>query len=153
MASSSQGIQTALQAVLAIVIVVLAYILYQSITEPYARVERQKELTELTRERMRDVRSALVTYERRNDRFLSTLDSLLMWVKQDSFMIAKADSIFGSDLDVDSLIYSPRTGKKFEYVLNDTSRVSTYLLKDPDSIDSIGTMMGDVTLLNAASWE
>ncbi len=153
MASSSQGLQTALQVVLAIVIVVLAYILYVSITEPYARVERQKEMTEMTRERMRDVRSALVTYERRNDRFLSTLDSLLMWVKEDSFMQAKSDSIFGAELNVDSLIFSPRTGKMFEYTLNDTSRVSTYLLKDPDSGDAIGTTTGDVTLLNAANWE
>lgn len=153
MASSSQGIQTALQVVLAIVIVVLAYVLYVSITEPYDRIERQKEITEMTRERMRDVRSALVTYERQHDRFLSTLDSLLMWVKEDSFMVAKSDSIFGAELAVDSLIFSPRTGNKFEYTLNDTSRVSTYLLKDPDSNDAIGTTTGDVTLLNAANWE
>lgn len=153
MALISPGIQKVIQVVLALAIVVLAYILYQSITEPYERVERQKELTELTRVRMDNVRAALVMYERRNDRFISTLDSLQLWVMQDSVMTVKADSIFGPMFNADSLIYSPRTGKKFEYTVNDTSAVATYLLEDPDSNDYIGTLSGDVTQLNAASWE
>ncbi|NNF04843.1 MAG: hypothetical protein HKN17_10290 [Rhodothermales bacterium] len=153
MASLSPGIQKVIQVVLALVIVVLAYILYQSITEPYERVERQKEVTELTRARMDNLRAALVMYERRNDRYISTLDSLQMWVMQDSVMTVRADSIFGSMFDADSLIYSPRTGKKFVYTVNDTSAVVTYLLEDPDSDDYIGTLSGDVTQLNAASWE
>lgn len=153
MALISPGIQKVIQVVLALAIVVLAYILYQSITEPYERVERQQEMTELTRMRMDDVRAALVMYERRNDRFISSLDSLHMWVMQDSIMTTKSDSIFGEIFNPDSLIYSPRTGKKFVYTLNDTSAVTTYLLEDPDSDDYIGTLSGDVTQLNAASWE
>lgn len=153
MALISPGIQKVIQVVLALAIVVLAYILYQSITEPYERVERQQEMTELTRMRMDDVRAALVMYERRNDRFISSLDSLHMWVMQDSIMTTKSDSIFGEIFNPDSLIYSPRTGNKFVYTLNDTSAVTTYLLEDPDSDDYIGTLSGDVTQLNAASWE
>lgn len=153
MALISPGIQKVIQVVLALAIVVLAYILYQSITEPYERVERQKEMTELTRVRMDNVRAALVMYERGHDRFISSLDSLQMWVTEDSFMALKSDSIFGPTFRGDSLIYSPRTGKKFVYTLNDTSAVTTYLLEDPDSGDYIGTLSGDVTQLNAASWE
>jgi len=153
MALISPGIQKVIQVVLALAIVVLAYILYQSITEPYERVERQKELTELTRVRMDNVRAALVQYERGHDRFITSLDSLQMWITQDSLMAAKRDSIFGSGFMADSLIYSPRTGKKFVYTVNDTSAVVTYLLEDPDSDDYIGTLSGDVTQLNAASWE
>jgi hypothetical protein len=41
----------------------------------------------------------------------------------------------------------------FELTVNDTARVKTYLLKDPDSDDQIGTVEPDVTRLNAASWE
>ncbi|GIV61912.1 MAG: hypothetical protein KatS3mg044_0778 [Rhodothermaceae bacterium] len=148
-----QGIRVALQVVLGIVIVVLAYFLYVSITEPYKVVERQKELTRLTRERMSDVRTALVQYERVHKRFPLTLDSLVMWVKTDSFMLAKMDSLFGHPVVPDSLPYSPRTGKRFEYAVNDTARVKIYLLKDPDSNDQIGSLLPDVTLLNAASWE
>jgi hypothetical protein len=153
MASISPGIQKVIQVILALAIVVLAYVLYQSITEPYQRVERQKELTEMTRQRMGEVRTALVQFERSHDRFVSTLDSLQMWVMDDSLMMAKSDSIFGSRFNPDSLIFSPRTGKKFIYTVNDTSSVRTYLLEDPDSDDYIGTLSGDVTQLNAASWE
>lgn len=153
MASSSQGIRIGIQIVLAIVIIGLGYWLYLSITEPWAVVERQQELTEQTRARMDNVRAALIRYEEREDRFPSSLDSLHMWVQTDSVIQAHADSLFGSGFDADSLIYSPRTGKKFEYAVNDTARVMMYQLKDPDSRDVIGTLEPDPTELNAASWE
>ena len=55
--------------------------------------------------------------------------------------------------ELDSLKFSPRTGKMWTYTANDTARVKTYLLEDPDSDDRIGTLLADITLLNAASWE
>jgi len=101
---------------------------------------------------MSQVRTTLVQYEQLHNRFLSTLDSLEMWVKSDSTIMARWDSLFPAGLNPDSLIYSPRTGSKFGYALNDTSRTSTYLLEDPDSDDHIGTTSGDVTQKNAESW-
>ncbi len=158
MASTQRNVwMTVVQVVLAIVIVVLAYVLYQSITEPYKEIERQERLTQLTRQRMSQLRSALVYYQEKTGHFPPSLDSLVNYLKQDSLFLAKADSILGlqGELNVplDSLIYSPRTGKPFIYMLNDTSRVEIYLLKDPDSNDSIGSRIPDITLLNAASWE
>lgn len=153
MASSSQGIRVGIQIVLAIVIVGLAYWLYLSITEPWKVVERQEELTERTRERMDEIRTALIRYEEREDRFPYTLDSLQTWVRTDSVIGAHSDSLFGANFNPDSLIYSPRTGKQFEYAVNDTARVMMYELKDPDSRDVIGTLAPDPTELNAASWE
>ncbi|MFT5142439.1 MAG: hypothetical protein ACI80V_001336 [Rhodothermales bacterium] len=153
MAASSQAVNKAIQLLLAIVIVGLGYFLYVSITEPYEAVERQKEVTRLTRARMDQVRVALTSYEREHARFPSTLDSLVMYVGLDSLMNAKGDSVFGVGFMVDSLIYSPRTGRRFEYAVNDTSRVKIYLLKDPDTNDRIGSLEPVVTLLNATSWE
>ena len=153
MASSSRGLTTVLQVVLAIAILALAYFLYYSITEPYAVVERKKEVTEQTRARMDQVRVAMTQYQRTNGRFVSTLDSLVMWIKSDALMSTKADSVFGVGFNADSLSYSPRTRKMFILAINDTSRTQTYLLTDPDSKDYIGTLSGDVTELNAASWE
>jgi len=153
MASSSQGLRTALQLVLAIVIVGLAYLLYVSITAPYEAVERQREMTQMTRARMGQVRAALGVYERSNGRYPGTLDSLMTYVHTDSFVVASADSLFGEGFIADSLVYSPRTGRMFEYALNDTGRVVIYLLKDPDTEDRIGALTPDITLLNAASWE
>lgn len=153
MASNSQGIRVGIQIVLAIVIIGLAYWLYVSITEPWKVVERQQELTERTRDRMDEVRAALIRFEEREDRFPYSLDSLQIWIQTDSLMRLQADSLFGSSFNADSLIYSPRTGKQFEYAVNDTARVMMYRLKDPDSDDVIGTLEPDPTELNAASWE
>ena len=153
MVSTSRRLQLVLQVVLGIVIVVLAYVLIVSIVEPYAAVERRKEITENTRTQMNKVRTAMILYQRENGRFVSSLDSLVMWVNSDSTVYSASDSIFGEGFVLDSLIYSPRTGKMFELAVNDTSRVKSYLLSDPDSDDYVGTLGGDITQLNAASWE
>ncbi|MDA0874224.1 MAG: hypothetical protein O3C45_04090 [Bacteroidetes bacterium] len=139
--------------VLALAILVLTYFLYESITAPYEAVERQKEMTEMTRKRMSEVRAAMIEYQRREGRYVTTLDSLVMWLKTDSAMVASSDSLFGATFAADSLLFSPRTGNRFELAINDTSRTATYRLDDPDSDDYIGTLTGDVTELNAASWE
>lgn len=153
MALEKRGVRIGIQVVLAVAIVVLAVILYQSITEPYEVIKRQRALTQDTRERMSHIRTAMVRHDRVHGRFPSTLDSLVMFVKQDSLLTEKQDSVFGEAIVPDSLPYSPRTGKRFELTVNDTSRVATYLLEDPDTGDRIGTVEPDVTRLNAASWE
>jgi hypothetical protein len=153
MALESRGLRVGLQVFLAIVIIVLGYVLFQSITKPYEAIEQQRELTAATRDRMADVRTAMIRYQRVNNRFPLTLDSLVRFVKTDSLISAREDSVFGRDIVPDSLPYSPRTGRMFELTVNDTARVKTYLLKDPDSDDQIGTVEPDVTRLNAASWE
>ena len=155
---ASGSLRTGLQVLLWALIAALSYFLYLSISEPYEMIERQKELTDVTRMRMDKVRQVAIFYEARNERFPLTIDSLVLFAKSDSLFSVKRDSILGPSVTLDSLIYSPRTGKKFEYAANDTSRVKTYLLTDPDpnhlgSTDKIGTLLSDVTLLNAASWE
>ena len=68
-------------------------------------------------------------------------------------MTAKQDRSFGVGFLADSFIFSPRTGSIFVLVVNDSTRTHTYKLTDPDSDDFIGTLSGDITELNAASWE
>ena len=150
----SQPVKIALQVAMAIAIVVLSFVLYQSVTGPWAALERQQEITDMTRARMAQVRTALVLYERETDRYPGSLDTLLTWVMQDSLVAANPDSVFGMiGFNVDSLLYSPRTGSEFFYAVNDTGQVAVYFLKDPDSDDFIGTETPDITQLNAASWE
>ncbi len=153
MASNSHGVQVAIQVVLGLVIIALVYWLYVSITEPYEAIKEQQRLTESTRGRMLNVRSAMIRFEELNDRYLSSLDSLVEFVRSDSLYAVASDSIFGAGFVADSLPFSPRTGKRFLLSVNDTARVNTYLLQDPDSDDRIGTLEPDVTKLNAASWE
>ena len=142
----------ALQVILAVVIVGLGYLLYHSITDPYKVIERQNMLTELTRERMGHIRTALTQYKARTDRYPHSLDSLVMFI-EDSLSSNVRDSLFAGPIILDSLQYSPRTGKTFEYVVNDTSRIKIYYLKDPDTDDEIGSTTPDITMVNAASWE
>ncbi len=150
--ASSQGLRIAIQVLLGIAIIALVYWLYVSITAPWEAVERERAITAETRGQMNKVRLALITHERALDKFPSTLDSLIIWVRTDSATVANWDSLYG--VNPDSMLYSPRTGNRFLYTLIDTGRVAIYLLKDPDSDDQIGsTNPDDFTTLNAASWE
>lgn len=153
MASSRQTLRTGVQVVLGIAIIVLSYFLYQAITEPYERIERQEQMTEDTRQRMSQIRTALVDFERDSNSFPDSLDTLLVHIQRDSVLTAAQDSVFGGPINIDSLLYSPRTGSRFLYSVSDTGRVETYLLEDPDSEDKIGTLSGDPTQTNVASWE
>jgi hypothetical protein len=153
MASSSGTIQTVIQALLVVVILGLAYFLYQSITEPYDRIERQQRITEETRARMANIRTALIDYERDSASYPDSLNTLLQHIRRDSVLSARQDSVFGGAVNLDSLFFSPRSGKRFLYTVSDTGRVETYLLEDPDTDDEIGTLTGDPTQANAASWE
>lgn len=157
---ANDTVRTVLQIVLAIVIVVLGYVLYRSIRGPAEAFEREQALTEITRERMGYLRDAMRGYERRYDRYPTTLDSLVMAIKTDSFMVAKRDSIFdlteGQTLDPDSLIYSPRDGRfDLTIVRDDSTGAMVYLLEDPASEDFVGTddLARASGQLNAASWE
>ena len=142
--------------VLGVIIIVLGYLLYHAIVDPYQEVIEREKMTEKVRARMSNIRDVLVRYEARNDSFPDHLDSLVAWVRTDSMMQARADSLFqepgSSDFTLDSLLYSPRTGKRFDYILNDTLRPPIYLLRDPDTDDNIGDTL-KTTQLNAASWQ
>jgi type II secretory pathway pseudopilin PulG len=159
---ANETVRTVLQIVLAIVIVVLGYVLFRTIREPQEAFEREQALTELSRERMGLIRDAMRSYEREYDRFPTTLDSLVMAIETDSFLVAKRDSIFelaeGETLTPDSLPFSPRPGvDRFELtvVRDDSTGTEVYLLEDPGSDDYIGTDNPEraAGALNAASWE
>ncbi len=148
--ASRKNYRVGIQVVLGIIIVVLAYVLYESITEPYERVERRRALTEATRTRMIDIRQALIAYESEFDTFPSTLDSLTIYLRENPSII---DSLYGPNFELDSLEYSPRTGEPFEYAVNDTGTVDIYLLEDPNTEDQIGGLEPDPTQINVANWQ
>lgn len=152
---SSDQKRVILQVVLGIVIVVLAYVLYVSITAPYEQIRAEQRMTERVRERMRLTSDALITYRDQRGRFPNTLDSLATFVSQNPDLRSELDSTSNiENFAVDSLLQSPRTGKTFQYETSpDTARVDIYRLRDPDSQDQIGTLELDVTRVNAANWE
>ena len=146
---------------LGIIIVILGWILVQSIVEPYKVVEQREATTEKVRYQMEDIRDGMVRYNRQYEYFPPTeggLDSLVQFLKTDSMMVAQRDSLFqdepgGYAFKLDSLIYSKREPhKRFEYTLVDSLTPPIYLLQDPDSDDKIGSLE-KTTLLNAPSWK
>lgn len=150
-----------LSIVLGIIIIVLGYYLYHSIVDPYQEVIEREQMTERVRHQMGNVRDALVQYERTEGEFPPTeggLDTLVKFLKTDSTMVARGDSLFqplrlDATYNPDSLIYSVRPPHpKFEYTLNDTLRPQIYLLEDPATDDKIGSLT-KTTDLNAGNWE
>lgn len=143
--------------VLWVVIAGLGYVLFHSIYTPYQQIVEQRKETELVRDRMEAIRDALIQYQRVNESFPATLDELVTYLKSDSLMIAKGDSLYGRPAgfpyNPDQFTFTLRaTGSRFEYTRNDTLRPQIYLLADPDSGDKIGSLER-TTLLNAANWD
>jgi hypothetical protein len=148
-----------LTVVLAVLIVLLSWFLYRSLVDPYQEVILEREMVERERHRMELVRDAIVQYRNRHDEYPPQeggLDSLVAFLKTDSMMVARGDSLFAfmppSSYDPDSIIYSPRPPhNRFEYALNDTVRPRLYMLTNPDNNDRIGDLER-TTLLNAPNW-
>ena len=143
----------AVQIGLGLVIVVLASFLYDSITAPWEAVQAEQRLTDTTRARMNQVRIALRHFDDANDGFPSTIDSLILYVREDSILNLNPDSVFQGPFDLGEFVTSPRSGTRFHYAVNDTGRVAVYYLKDPDSGDYIGSTEPDISRLHAGSWE
>ncbi len=148
--------------ILGVIIIVLGYVLYDSIVSPYEKVLEERAVTDETRDQMVKIRDGLVTMNRLEGRFPGTLDSLLIFLQnhedieqsQDNdtyYFIEDGDTILQQRSPLEDLFRSPRSNREFEYTLNDTIRPQIYLLEDPDSDDHIGDLER-TTRLNATSW-
>ncbi|MFW5656115.1 MAG: hypothetical protein ACOC0C_00750 [Bacteroidota bacterium] len=136
--------KTVIQIILAIAIVVLGYLLYESVMTPI-RFNKEKDLRyERTINRLRNIRTAQVAYKSQYDKYTGSFDTLISFVKTDSFNVVKAegvvpdgyteaqaleegiisrdtvkvgvaDSLFKPNFNVEKLRYVPFTdGKEFE---------------------------------------
>lgn len=82
--------RTAIKIVLFVVIVVLGYELYQSIMEPI-RFNREKDRREKAAiQRLKDIRTAEVAFKSKYGRYTGSFDTLIHFVKYDSFPIVRA---------------------------------------------------------------
>jgi hypothetical protein len=158
---ANDTVRTAIQIVLAIVIIVLGYVLFETIRGPARVFEAEQAVTQESRLRMDLLRQALMVYERQYEGYPSTLDSLAYVIERDSFFVANRETIFrlpaGRTLPpADTLIHAMR-GPRFQYHVaqDDTTNQWIYLLRNPVTGDSIGS--SDPTrvtgIRHAASWE
>ena len=156
-AGAPSGSNLLLRIVLGLAIIGLVVWLFRVTVVPAQRAEAAQRQTDLTRLRMDDVRTGLISYRDSVGRYPGSLDSLVQYARTDSVFnarIASQDERL-APVSVDSLPYSPRTGNRFDYaVVRDTTGLEIYWLGDPDAVgDSIGSRDPNPALRNAASWE
>ena len=82
--------KTAIQVVLAVAIIVLVYLLWESIQKPI-RFNKEKDRREqATIQRLKDIRTAQLAFRSENGRFTGDFDSLIIFLKTDSFSVVQA---------------------------------------------------------------
>ncbi|MFO7923779.1 MAG: hypothetical protein R6U58_08825 [Bacteroidales bacterium] len=134
--------KTLIQVLLAVSIIVLGYLLVESIQQPIRFQQEQRKRYNKTIERLKDIRSSQLAYRSVYGEFTGSFDTLIDFVKHDSFSVVMAigfededeevaseeiirdtvrvsvrDSLFSPGYPVDSLRYVPFTGGREEFFL------------------------------------
>jgi hypothetical protein len=89
--------KTAVQIVLAIAIILLGYLLYESVMTPIRFNKEQKLRYDRTIERLKDIRVAQNAYKSEYGEYTGSFDTLINFLKTDSFTIEKIIGTY--DLD------------------------------------------------------
>jgi hypothetical protein len=96
------GRRTVITAVLALVVVVLGYMLYETIAEPIRfQKEKEKRYAKVI-ERLKQIRTAELTYREVKGKYCGNFDSLIYFLKHDSLPLVKKIGMIPDSL-LDSL--------------------------------------------------
>ena len=134
--------KTVIQVLLSVAILVLGYLLVDSINQPIRFQQEQRTRYNRTIDRLKDIRTAQLAYRSVYGEFTGSFDTLIDFVKHDSFRIVMAigfedddadvaseqiirdtirvsvrDSLFRAGYPVDSLRYVPYTGGREQFFL------------------------------------
>ncbi len=82
--------KTVIQIVLALVIVVLGYFIYESVMEPVRFKQEVKDRESVIVQKLRDIRQVQVAHRSRYNAFANDLDSLILFYKTDSLPVIRA---------------------------------------------------------------
>ena len=105
--------KTVIQVLLSVAILVLGYLLVDSINQPIRFQQEQRTRYNRTSDRLKDIRTAQLAYRSVYGEFTGSFDTLIDFVKNDSFRIVMAIGFEDDDADVAS-----------EQIIRDTIRVS-----------------------------
>jgi len=128
--------KTVLQILLVLAIVALSYFVVESIMKPIRFNKEMDVRYKKTVERLMDIRTAQIAYKSENNKFTGSFDTLINFVKYDSFNVIKQvgsmddsiavalgkvyretikikvlDTLFRKNYPIDSLRYVPYAGK------------------------------------------
>ena len=87
-----------IQIVLAIVIVVLAWLIWDSIQNPIRFNKEKDKRYAATIQRLKDIRTAEIAYKDEYGKFTGSFDTLINFVKNDSMKLVKAEGSLSDDL-------------------------------------------------------
>lgn len=82
--------KTAIQVVLAVAIIVLCYFLWESIQKPIRFNKEKDRIEQATIQRLKDIRTAQLAFRSEHGRFTGDFDSLIIFLKTDSFSVVQA---------------------------------------------------------------
>jgi tellurite resistance protein len=132
--------KTIIQVILIVAIFVVAYFVYESIQQPLRFKAEEKRRSEVTIQRLKDIRTAEVAYRSEYKKYTGSFDTLIDFLKtgkfkvimqigdeddsaavqggkiiRDTILVNVLDSLFKKDYPVDSIRYVPFTqGVQFE---------------------------------------
>jgi hypothetical protein len=94
--------RTVIQIILAVAIIILGYLVYESIMTPirFNKLMKVRELAAI--ERMIDIREAQKAYKDIKQRYTGSFDTLILFLNQDSFSVTKAIGTIPEEL-IDSV--------------------------------------------------
>ena len=82
--------KTAIQVVLAVAIIVMSYLLWESIQKPIRFNKEKDRIEAATIQRLKDIRTSQLAFRSENGRFTGDFDSLIIFLKTDSFSVVQA---------------------------------------------------------------
>ncbi len=82
--------KTVIQIVLAAAILVLGYLLFESIMNPIRFVQEREKRENATIQKLKDIRTAELAYKSEHEQFTGDFDSLITFLKTGSFTVIKA---------------------------------------------------------------
>jgi len=131
--------RTVIQIVLLLVIIVLAYLVYQSVNKPMKFNAEKDKREAIVIQDLKDIRSGQLIYKKMNDKYAGNFDTLLIFLREGQIPIVKkvpdpedttftrtindtigyivvADSLYGRRLNfiLDSLPFIPGAGVMYE---------------------------------------
>lgn len=144
-------------AVLIVVIIGLAYVLFRVINDPGQQLAYEENMKWESRSRLSALRTAEVEYYNVRRTYTADIDSLIIFL-QDSLPSERVDSLFTNAklyltaFSFDSIRHTPKSLQAYQIAIDDTSDVHRYIITDPDGYGYISSLT-DPDEHNKASWE
>ncbi|RKE02530.1 hypothetical protein [Marinifilum flexuosum] len=117
------------QILLAIAIVALAYLSYQSINKPleYGKIKKQR--YERIKQQLKDIRKAQVAYKDVNGKYTGSFDTLISFIKTDSMPLVKSEGTL--------------TDEQYEAGMTEKEAVKKgFIIRDTIMISALDTLFG-----------